>query len=112
VRGVDPCRSEVPAWSAPWRWPTLSGAHPAFHGELLKLGFSISQRTVARLVPHPRKPPSQSWRTFLQNHLADLSSNCRPASGGAKGIPARRAFESPIAIACLAERAPCFPSLT
>jgi putative transposase len=47
---------------------------PRIHGELLKLGFSISQRTVARLMPRRRKPPSQTWRTFLQNHLADLVS--------------------------------------
>jgi hypothetical protein len=29
---------------------------------------------VARLLPHRRKPPSQTWRTFLRNHLADLVS--------------------------------------
>jgi hypothetical protein len=33
---------------------------PRIHGELLKLGFSISQRTVARLIPRRRKPPSQT----------------------------------------------------
>jgi hypothetical protein len=47
---------------------------PRIHGELLKLGFSISQRTVARLLPRRRKPPSQTWRTFFQNHFADLVS--------------------------------------
>jgi hypothetical protein len=47
---------------------------PRIHGELLKLGFSISQPTVARLLPRRRKPPSQTWRTFLQNHFADLVS--------------------------------------
>jgi len=47
---------------------------PRIHGELLKLGFDVSQRTVARLMPRRRKPPSQTWRTFLQNHLADLVS--------------------------------------
>ena len=45
---------------------------PRIHGELLKLGFTISQRTVARLMPRRRKPPSQSWKTFLANHVADL----------------------------------------
>src|SRR5918993_3293281 len=30
--------------------------------------------------------------------------------GGGNSTPARRAFESPIAIACFVERAPCFPS--
>src|SRR6266849_5529307 len=47
---------------------------PRIHGELLKLGFDISQRSVARLMPRRRKPPSQSWKTFLENHLADLVS--------------------------------------
>src|SRR5713101_7695428 len=39
---------------------------PRIHGELLKLGFDISQRSVARLMPRRPKPPSQTWRTFLQ----------------------------------------------
>ncbi len=47
---------------------------PRFHGELLKLGFDVSQRSVARLMPRRPKPPSQTWRTFLQNHVADLVS--------------------------------------
>ena len=42
---------------------------PRIHGELLKLGFDVSERTVSRLMPRRRKPPSQSWRTFLNNHL-------------------------------------------
>jgi hypothetical protein len=41
---------------------------------LLKLGFEVSQRSVARLMPRRPKSPSQTWRTFLQNHLADLVS--------------------------------------
>src|SRR5438132_12268103 len=36
--------------------------------------FDVSQRTVARLMPRRPKPPSQTWRTFLANHLADLVS--------------------------------------
>jgi transposase InsO family protein len=47
---------------------------PRIHGELLKLGLNISQRTVGRLMPRRAKPPSQTWRTFLHNHLADLVS--------------------------------------
>jgi len=42
---------------------------PRIHGELLKLAFDVSERTVSRLMPERRKPPSQSWRTFLKNHL-------------------------------------------
>ena len=47
---------------------------PRIHGELLKLGFNVSQRTVARLMPRRPKSPSQTWRTFLQNHVLDLVS--------------------------------------
>ena len=42
---------------------------PRVHGELLKLGFEVSERTVSRLMPRRRTPPSQRWRTFLKNHL-------------------------------------------
>src|SRR5436853_6993568 len=47
---------------------------PRICGELLKLGFDVSQRTVARLMPRRSKPSSQTWRTFLENHIADLVS--------------------------------------
>jgi hypothetical protein len=43
-------------------------------GELLKLGINISERTLARLMPKGNEPPSQTWRTFLDNHLKDLVS--------------------------------------
>jgi len=33
-----------------------------------------------------------------------------PFFGGRSFTPARRAFDKPIAIACLVERAPCLPS--
>ena len=44
---------------------------PRIHSELLKLGIEISERTVSRWLPRLRKPPSQSWRTFLANHAGD-----------------------------------------
>jgi transposase InsO family protein len=47
---------------------------PAHPGELLKLGIEISERTVSRLMPKRRTPPSQTWRTFLDNHIRDLAS--------------------------------------
>jgi putative transposase len=48
----------------------LSGA-PRIHGELLKLGINPSQATVAKYM-NRRRMPSQSWRTFLNNHVRDL----------------------------------------
>jgi putative transposase len=43
---------------------------PRIHGELLKLGIAVAQSTVARYLSRFRKPPSQTWRTSLTNHLA------------------------------------------
>ena len=47
---------------------------PRIHGELLKHGIDVAERTVSRLLPKRRTPPSQSWRTFLTNHVRDLVS--------------------------------------
>src|SRR2546422_9948374 len=45
---------------------------PRIHGELLKLGLTVSQATVSKYMPRQRRPPSQVWRTFLKNHVKDL----------------------------------------
>jgi hypothetical protein len=42
------------------------------HAELL--GLTISQRTVSRWMPRREKPPSPTWRSFLNNHVKDLVS--------------------------------------
>jgi transposase InsO family protein len=47
---------------------------PRIHGELCKLGIEISECTVSRLMPKNRKPPSQTWRAFLNNYVQDLVS--------------------------------------
>ena len=57
----------------------ISGANPLWgapriHGELLKLGIEVSQATVSKYMFRERKPPSQTWRTFLANHAPDLIS--------------------------------------
>ena len=44
------------------------------HGELVKLGISISQAAVSKYMVRHRKPPSQTWRSFLDNHVKDLVS--------------------------------------
>jgi hypothetical protein len=42
--------------------------------ELAKLGHRVDKDTVAKYVPRPtappRRPPSQTWKTFLRTHLA------------------------------------------
>ena len=47
---------------------------PRIHGELLKLGIEVSQATVAKYMVRQRRPPSQTWRTFLNNHAQPLVS--------------------------------------
>jgi hypothetical protein len=44
---------------------------PRIHGELLKLGFDVSQATVGRYLPWRPKVPSPTWRSFLHNHMHD-----------------------------------------
>jgi transposase InsO family protein len=49
----------------------LCGA-PRIHGELQKLGISVSQSTVAKYMRRQRRPPSQTWRAFLTNHANQI----------------------------------------
>jgi putative transposase len=43
---------------------------PKIHGELQKLGFVVSERSVARYLRRVRRrgDPTKCWLTFLQNH--------------------------------------------
>ena len=47
---------------------------PRIHGELLKLGYEIYEATVSKYMKRMRKPPSQSWRTFLANHREAIAA--------------------------------------
>ncbi|HET9830563.1 MAG TPA: helix-turn-helix domain-containing protein [Vicinamibacterales bacterium] len=46
---------------------------PRIHGELRKLGIQVSERTVSRLLARLARPPSQTWRMFLANHVSALA---------------------------------------
>ena len=85
-------------WPMYWRWkcrskrqgrPTISietrdlirkisrenplwGA-PRIHGELNKLGIEVGETTVARYMIKYPNPPSQTWRTFITNHMTDMA---------------------------------------
>jgi len=41
---------------------------PRIHGELLKLGLDVAERTVSRLIPKRPSPPAQTWRMVLAHH--------------------------------------------
>src|SRR6266849_2774646 len=45
---------------------------PRIHGELLKLGIDVSETIVAKYMGRRRQPPSQTWRTFLRNHVGQI----------------------------------------
>ncbi len=45
---------------------------PRIHSEILLLGYDVSQSSVANYMNRDRKPPSQTWRTFLDNHVRDI----------------------------------------
>jgi hypothetical protein len=47
---------------------------PRIHGELKMLGITISERTVSRILRRLRRPPGQTWKTFLHNHLGQMVS--------------------------------------
>ena len=78
-RPRTPAQDDVsPETKAPIRQmakANTSWGAPRIHGELLKLGIDIGERSVSRFMPpRPRKPPSQTWRSFLENHLSSLAS--------------------------------------
>ena len=45
---------------------------PRIHGELVKLGIAVSERTVSRYLRECPRGSSQTWRTFLANHYLQL----------------------------------------
>jgi transposase InsO family protein len=47
---------------------------PRIHGELKMLGIEISERTVSGILRRLPRPPSQTWKTFLHNHLSQIIS--------------------------------------
>ena len=47
---------------------------PRIQAELRLLGHDLAESTVAKYVQRPRKPPSQTWKTFLANHSDCLAS--------------------------------------
>ena len=54
---------ENPTWGA-----------PRIHGELMKLGYWVSESTVARYMIKRRGRPTQNWKTFIRNHLNETAA--------------------------------------
>jgi len=47
---------------------------PRIQSELTLLGYELAESTVSKYLVRQRKPPSQTWRTFLENHVDCLAS--------------------------------------
>jgi transposase InsO family protein len=47
---------------------------PRIQAELRLLGHDVAESTVAKYIPKGRKPPSQTWKAFLKNHVGCLVS--------------------------------------
>lgn len=54
-------------WSCNPTW-----GKPRIQAELAKLGVNVSDSTVAKYRPKRRKPPSPTWRAFLEDHLQGI----------------------------------------
>jgi len=57
--------ADNPSWGA-----------PRIHGELLMLGFDVSERTISRWMKRaPRDPdPAKRWLAFLRNHREAIAA--------------------------------------
>src|SRR6266498_2160086 len=54
-----------------WRENPTWGV-PRIHAELHLLGYKVAESTVAKYRVRIRKPPSQTWKSFLRNHSKDI----------------------------------------
>jgi len=56
-----------------WRDNPTWGS-PHIEAELAKLGIKVSDSTVRKYRPRTRRPPSQTWQTFLRNHAGEIAA--------------------------------------
>ena len=47
---------------------------PRIQSELALLGHIVAESTIDEYRNRPRKPPSQTWRAFLDNHIKDIAA--------------------------------------
>jgi len=61
------CRQSIKRENPTWGSPRILS-------ELLLLGHEVAEATVAKYMVRQRKPPSQTWRTFLANHVPEIAA--------------------------------------
>ena len=76
VGGRNPVSQEIRAVISRMATENPTWGAPRIHGELLKLGFEVSEPTVSRWLRQvPRTPnPTQCWLTFLRNHRQAIAA--------------------------------------
>lgn len=62
---------------------------PRIHGELLMLGFTVSQATVSRYMPPANRRRGQSWATFIRNHALTFR-HCQASQDESSGNAGHR----------------------
>jgi putative transposase len=72
--GTTQDRHRNPCFDPPHEQGQPLWGAPRIHGELLKLGITISQATVGRWMPWRPKIRAPTWRSFLRNHLPDIAA--------------------------------------
>ncbi len=89
--GINEATAATGVWMSWWRGrPRIDGELRALirrisrenplwgasriRGEPLMLGLEVSESTVSRYMIGTRRPPSQSWKTFLRNQAGGIAS--------------------------------------
>src|SRR5262249_49058650 len=72
--GRPPVPADVRTWVRTMSRDNPLWGAPRIHGQLLKLGIEVCQASVAKYMMHRDTPPSQNWRTFLENHLQQIAA--------------------------------------
>ena len=72
--GRPPVSEEIKGLIRRMSEANVSWGLPRIVGELSKLGIDVSRSTVEKYRVRSKKPPSPTWKAFLENHVRDLVS--------------------------------------
>jgi transposase InsO family protein len=73
-RGRPIIAAEVRKLIAKMSRENMTWGAPRIRAELALLGHAVAERTVAKYMVRGPSPPSQTWRTFLENHVGDIAA--------------------------------------